>query len=969
MTCFKISEVSRLKSGVIYTPLRVIARAKPVAISVLSQIASSVPMYWDFLAMTQNLMSNLTPLMNQYHRIKSEHKNSILFFRLGDFYEMFEDDAKTVSKILRLTLTSRQNVPMCGIPHHSYKYYVARLIKEGFSVAVCEQMEDPSKAKGLVKREVVRVITSGTVLEENLLEAKINNFLCAIYPALPEKTFRKGRVHPFEIQNPDNIGIRNGTLCHFAVAFIDVSTGDFFYQTISDDQHCRKLNLQLAKYTPSEILLPKSCQENLNLIKTIKKEKTILTFMDDINFSPEIGGSERSFQRPRQDLVAGDRSTGTTGSKDPVLPCDGILRFEMGMEENENTKIVCSAIISYIQKTQPNVLTNIRKIRKITNSDFMVLDELVIKNLELVEGFSSGNRSGSLFEIMDKTITSMGARLIRKSILEPLLDTKNISERYDAVEFFITNGLLRMEIREILSNCQDIERLLSRISAQTANGRDLIALKKSLMVIPLIKNKISEVIKSSDFLGNSEIIKNYFSDLKTVDEVVHLIEKSIMNEPPATIKEGGLIKTEYNSDLDELKFVSRNAKDWIAKFETDEKQRTRIQSLKVRYNSVFGYFIEITKANLDKVPQDYIRKQTISNGERFITEALKQKEAMIFGAEEKISALEYEIFLEIRQEIIRNIEVIQTNAKAIAGIDMFSALSELAVENRYIRPSVNSTSTIKITDGRHPVIEKILGGQFVPNDILLGNEKRIAIITGPNMSGKSTYLRQTALIIILAQMGSFVPAKEAEIGIVDSIFTRIGASDRLTQGESTFMVEMKEVSNILGNATKKSFILLDEVGRGTSTFDGLSIAWATIEYLRPLGAKVLFATHYFELTELADIYAFEIINLSVSVKEWKDDVLFLHKIVEGSADKSYGIHVAKIAGLPKKVIDRSEELLAFFEKNYNKKNPEQTELFIPPDEKILTKSPILDEIEKTNPDELSPKDALEKLYEWKKRIK
>ncbi|HAX61052.1 MAG TPA: DNA mismatch repair protein MutS [Elusimicrobia bacterium] len=873
----------------------------------------------DFLLKFEKpfFMSKLTPLMNQYHLIKDKHKNSILFFRLGDFYEMFDDDAKTASKVLRLTLTSRQNVPMCGIPYHSYKYYVARLIREGFSVAICEQMEDPSKSKGLVKREVVRVITSGTVLEENLLEAKINNFLCAIYP------YNSG----------------------FAVAFIDVSTGDFYNLSISDDRNLRKLNMQLSKYTPSEIILPKSEQENTNLIKTIKKEKTTLTFIDNINFSPEIAE-------------------------------DTSLKFQFSDMENdrreslldENTRIVCSAIISYLKKTQQDVLANVQKIRKITGNDFMTLDELAIKNLELVEGISSGSRTGSLFEIMDKTVTSMGARLLRKSILEPLLDIKNISERQDAIEFFIINGLLRMEIREILQNCQDIERLLSRISAQTANGRDLVALKKSLMVIPQIKSKISETIKSSDFLGSSEIIKNYFSDLKTVDEVVNLIEKSIVNEPPATIKEGGLIKTGYNSDLDELKFISKNAKDWIAKFETDEKQRTQIQSLKVRYNSVFGYFIEITKANLDKVPPDYIRKQTIANGERFITEALKQKEAMIFGAEEKRAALEYEIFLKIRQEIMQDIEVIQTNAKAIAGIDMFSSLAELASENRYIRPSVNSTSTIKITDGRHPVIEKILGEQFVPNDILLDNEKRIAIITGPNMSGKSTYLRQAALIIIMSQMGSFVPAKEAEIGIVDSIFTRIGASDRLTAGESTFMVEMKEVSNILGNATKKSFILLDEVGRGTSTFDGLSIAWATIEYLRPLGAKVLFATHYFELTELADIYDGERINLSVAVKEWKNDVLFLHKIVEGCADKSYGIHVAKIAGLPKKVIDRSEELLAFFEKNYNKKNPRQPELFIPPDEKILTKSPVLDEIEKTEPDEMKPLDALQKIYEWKRRI-
>lgn len=866
-------------------------------------------------------MSKLTPLMDQYRRIKNKYANSILFFRLGDFYEMFDGDAKTASKVLRLTLTSRQEVPMCGIPHHSYKYYVARLIKEGFSVAICEQMEDPSKVKGLVKREVVRVITSGTILEENLLEAKTNNFLCAICPS----------------------GINGSGDIGFAAAFIDISTGDFFCSTVTDDRHYRKLNLQLAKFTPSEIILPAAEQKNSDLISAVKKEKTVLTFMDDIFFRSADAGQ----------LTA---------------------KFGIGPEENENIKNVCSAVLSYIGKTQPDTMRNMEKIpnffqriRKITDGDFMALDELAIKNLELVEGITSGNRNGSLFETMDKTVTSMGARLLRKSILEPLLDTKTISERQDAVDFFITNGFLRMEIREALKNCQDIERILSRISAMTANGRDMAALKKSLAVIPSIKNKISEAIKSSDFLGSSSVVKNYFSDLTTPDEVINIIEKSIVEEPPATIREGGIIKTGYDKDLDELKFISKNAKDWIAKLETDEKQRTQINSLKIKYNSVFGYFIEITRANLDKVPADYIRKQTIANGERFITEALKQKESMILGAQEKIAALEYEIFLQIRIRILQHIEAIQTNARAIAGIDMFTAMAELAVENKYVRPNINSSQTVRISDGRHPVIEKILGGQFVPNDVSLDGEKRIALITGPNMSGKSTYLRQTALLIIMAQTGSFVPAKEAEIGIVDAVFTRIGASDRLTSGESTFMVEMKEVANILENATKKSFILLDEVGRGTSTFDGISIAWSTVEHLMPRGAKVLFATHYFELTELADIHN-EVINLSVEVKEWKNDVIFLHKITEGSADKSYGIHVAKIAGLPAEVIGRSEELLAFFEKNYNKKNPAQTELFNPPDEKILMKSPVLDELEKTNPDEISPKDALKKIYDWKRRI-
>ncbi|HAM38395.1 MAG TPA: DNA mismatch repair protein MutS [Elusimicrobia bacterium] len=854
-------------------------------------------------------MSELTPLMRQYQQIKNNHKDSILFFRLGDFYEMFYDDAKTASRVLKLTLTARQKVPMCGVPYHSSKFYIAKLIKEGFSVAICEQMEDPSKVKGLVKREVVRVITSGTVLEDNLLESKINNFLCAIYP-YDKKS---------------------------AIAFCDISTGEFFCQEIADDPNYRKLNLQLSKFTPSEILLPKSESENDNLIKSLRVSKTALNFIDNINFS--------------QDIVK-----------------EKLAKLNIGLPEEEYSRIVCSAIITYIEKNQPDILNNLKNIKKISYSDYMILDELAIKNLELVEGLTSASRSGSLFEAIDRTITSMGARLLRKSILEPLLDFKAISERQDAIEFFINNGLLRMEIREILKNCQDIERLLSKIIAQTANGRDLVALKKSLKTIPQIKNKTTEILKSTEFLGNSEIIRSYFSELKTLDDIVELIEKSVVDEPPPTIKDGNLIKDGYNKDLDELKFISKNAKDWIAKFEVEEKQRTQINSLKVKYNSVFGYFIEVTKTNLDKVPVDYIRKQTIATGERFITDALKQKESMILGAQEKISALEYDIFLKLRGQIMENSESIQLNAKAIAGIDMFSAFAELAVENNYIRPKVVDTDILNIEDGRHPVIEKVLSGKFVPNDLLLNREKRIAIITGPNMSGKSTYLRQTAIIIIMAQIGSFVPAKYAEIGIVDSVFTRIGASDRLTAGESTFMVEMKEVANILNNATSKSYILLDEVGRGTSTFDGISIAWATIEYLKPLGAKVLFATHYFELTELSNIHP-EIMNLNVSVKEWKGDVLFLHKIISGSADRSYGIHVGKLAGLPNIVIRRANELLAFFEKNYNNRENKQPELFVNRNNnKVLEISPLLEEIEKTNPDDMTPKDALQKIYEWKRRL-
>jgi len=853
-------------------------------------------------------MSNLTPLMEQYHRLKNNHKDSILFFRLGDFYEMFYDDAKTAAKVLRLTLTSRQDAPMCGIPHHSAKFYIARLIKEGFSVAISEQMEDPSKVKGLVKREVVRVITSGTLTDENLLEAKTNNFLCAIY--------------------------RNNS--DFAAGFADISTGDFFYQFIKDDPHGRKLSLQLVKFSPSEILLSVTEKDNPDLLKNINAKKTVVKFVEEINFSVEMN----------KDKISG---------------------FEYESSEDDLAMAPCVAIISYIEKTQPETLVNIKKISKISCNDFLALDELAVKNLELVEGLASGTRSGSLFGTIDRTVTPMGGRLLRKSLLEPLLDIQEISDRHDAVEFFIRNGLLRIETRNILNSCQDIERILARISAQTANARDMSALKKSLMTIPAIKIKIQEALKSPNILGEPKIIKNNFLNLKPLDSVVELIEKAIVPEPPQTIKDGGIIKDGYNKDLDELRFMSRNAREWILQFEAEEKQRTQIQSLKVRYNSVFGYYIEVTKANLDKVPQDYIRKQTIANGERFITETLKQKESMILGAEEKISALEYGIFLNIRGIILQNISDIQVNAKAIASIDMCSALAETAVANNYVRPVFNNENKIDIADGRHPVVETMLDGKFISNDLLFDDTKKIAVITGPNMSGKSTYLRQAALITIMAQMGSFVPAREAKLCIIDSIFTRIGASDRLTRGESTFMVEMKELAGILANASPRSLILLDEVGRGTSTFDGISIAWATIEYLKPLGSFVLFATHYFELTELANIHE-KIFNLNVSVKEWKGEVLFLHKIVDGSADKSYGIHVAKIAGIPQKVIGRAKVLLEFFENNSARSNQSQPELFDLKKEAIPQQSPILEELEVINTDDLSPKAALEKIYEWKKKL-
>ncbi|OQA92303.1 MAG: DNA mismatch repair protein MutS [Elusimicrobia bacterium ADurb.Bin231] len=855
-------------------------------------------------------MPENTPLMEQYNRLKAMHRDSILFFRLGDFYEMFSDDARTASKILNLTLTARQGIPMCGVPHHSAKYYIARLIKEGFTVAIADQMEDPSKVKGLVKREVVRVITSGTLLDENFLESKTNNFLCAVSP------------------------LQNG----YSVALSDVSTGEFVYQHITNDVSGRKLSILLVRFNPAEIILPISSKTNGMLCKIIANFTASVKFVEDINFASGINSGK----------LAG---------------------FDLDMPDNTEELSACIAVVIYIEKTQPGVLQSIKKIKKISSSDYMQLDELAVRNLELVKGISTGTRGNSLFEAIDRTITPMGGRLLNKSILEPLLDVSEISERQDAVEFFIRNDLLRLEIRDVLKNFQDVERILSKLSAQTANAKDLVALKNSLKTVPTIKVKISHALKSAELLGDSFLVRDGVSNLSEIIEVISLIEKAVVDEPPHTVKEGGIIKDSYSTDLDELRSVSRNAKDWILAFESQEKERTGIQSLKVKYNSVFGYFIEVTKSNLDKVPSDYVRKQTISTGERFITESLKQKESMILGSQERIANLEYDIFDGIRLKVLHYIKEIQSIAAAIASLDLFASLAEIAVENDYVRPKINNGKMLVIKDGRHPVIERVLGNNFVPNDVLLDSSRRIAVITGPNMSGKSTYLRQTALIAILAQMGSFVPAAEADIGIIDAIFTRIGASDRLSHGESTFMVEMKEVAAILANVTPRSIILLDEVGRGTSTFDGISIAWSVLEYLRPFGAFVLFATHYFELTELSNIHP-EIINLNVAVKEWKGDVLFLHKIINGSADKSYGIHVAKIAGLPEKVLSRSKQLLTFFENNYSKKDDAQPELFscTPQAKDVSASSDVEDEIESLDIDGLAPKQALEKIYYWKKKL-
>ncbi|SNR88074.1 DNA mismatch repair protein MutS [Anaerovirgula multivorans] len=808
-------------------------------------------------------MKKLTPMMEQYMEIKNQYNDTLLLFRLGDFYELFFDDALVASRELEITLTGRdcgleERAPMCGVPYHSVNNYINKLIIKGYKVAICDQVEDAAEAKGIVKRDVVRVITPGTLIDTELLEEKKNNYLMSIYG--------KGK----------GVGI----------TYVDISTGELLTTEIVKEKFKENLHDEICKVHPKEIIyyvedpllkdLITDCGEKLNLY---------INDYEDWHFDYEY-------------------ATKQLKSHFNTISIEG-LGFEYKHLGVQST----GALIDYLKSTQKRTLNHLKRIQVYTLKDTMILDLNTRRNLELTETIREKKKKGSLLWVLDKTMTSMGGRLLRRWIEEPLLDIESINNRLSIVEIFKEDLLLRKELKEYLKDIYDLERLSGKIAYGTVNPRDLIALKNSIACLPAIKDLLSN--KESTFL------QDILSKISNHEEVKHLIENAILDEPSINVKEGNIIKNGYNQDVDELRYASKEGKSWISSLETKERERTGIKSLKIGYNKIFGYYLEVTKSNLHMVPNDYIRKQTLANCERYITPELKEMESKVLGAEEKVITLEYQLFLEIRKEIEKEVPNIQNTAQSIAQLDALYSLAESAYENGYIKPLVNNDHKIIISNGRHPVVEKMINNNgFISNDTIIDREKHeISIITGPNMAGKSTYMRQVALIVLMAQIGSFIPAESATIGVVDRIFTRVGASDDLSQGQSTFMVEMSEMANILSNATMNSLLILDEIGRGTSTFDGLSIAWAVIEHIsQALKCKTLFSTHYHELTELEGIIE-GVKNYRIAVKEEEDNIVFLRKVIEGSADKSYGIQVAKLAGLPTAVIGRAQKILMDLEKN------------------------------------------------------
>ena len=818
-------------------------------------------------------MPEPTPMIKQYLRMKAEYPDTLLFFRMGDFYEMFYQDAEVASKALQITLTSRkttkqgEDVPLCGVPYHAVDTYLARLIRQGFRVAICEQVEDPKKAKGIVKREVVRVVTPGTVLDTSLLEAKENNFIAAIFSSAPENQKKHSRQIP-----------------QLGLALLDLSTGEFYLGELAGTQRFQKLLDELQRFEPKEILIPESHEHEATLA-----ERRV---MEEYNAACLTTYPDSAFQY--------------RSAKNVLLE-----HFEVhslagfGCQDAPHGIAAAGALLQYVQETQKTALPHIRKLSVLRTENFMLIDYATQRNLELYKTITDHSRSGSLLGLLDKTMTSMGGRMLQRWMRYPLVDVQEIQERLEAVQEFKEDLIVRGDLRDQLQGIHDLERLITRLTLSAANARDLVALKFSLFRIPELRSLLAS--------ARAPLIIRLINACDELQDVAQLIGQAIVDEPPVTLREGRLIRSGYHAELDELRSISKEGKTWIAGLERKERNRTKINSLKIKYNKVFGYFIEVTKPNLHLVPDDYIIKQTLVNAVRYITPELKEYEEKVLGAEDKILDLEYTLFQEIRKTVTQEVERVMRTAENIAMLDVLAALAEVADHNRYVRPDVNESDRIDIKEGRHPVIEQMkLGEPFIPNDTLVDcQDNQFLILTGPNMAGKSTYIRQVALITLMAQIGSFVPAKKAEIGVVDRIFTRIGASDNLSRGESTFMVEMNETANILNNATHKSLLILDEIGRGTSTFDGMSIAWAVAEYIcqqETIGARTLFATHYHELTELAEVLS-GVKNYTIAVREWQDQVIFLRKIIAGGADQSYGIHVAKLAGLPLPVIERAQRIL------------------------------------------------------------
>lgn len=810
-----------------------------------------------------------SPMMQNYITTKSQYLDCILCYRLGDFYEMFFEDAIITSKELELTLTGKdcgleERAPMCGIPHHAVNSYIPKLVEKGYKVAICEQLEDPKQAKGIVKRDVIKVITPGTIVDGALLEEKRNNFIMSIY--------KEGMF--------------------FGVAVCDISTGDFYSTEIKEDNNFSKLLDEISRYNPQELVINKMMNESSEEIKQIKQRFDVFISIEK------------------------DENT-LTGEYSFINDSKNIKNeFEIIDENNNNVDIdkkmfaVCAinGLMQYIQNTQKQMPQNLNKIVVYETRKYMALDINARRNLELTEKMRDKSKKGTLLWVLDRTNTSMGGRLLRRWVSDPLIDVTDINDRLNTVKELKENNILRDDIIQSLKSVYDIERLAGKISYGTANARDLISLKNSVSQLPDLKNILTN--------AKSNLLSNLYKSLDTLEDIYELINVAIVDDPPITLKDGGIIKKGYNEDVDKLIDLTTNGRKWLVDIEAKERELTGIKSLKIGYNKVFGYYIEITKSFIKLVPQDrYIRKQTLTTGERYITEELKNMENQIVGAQEKIVNLEYDEFVKIRNKIEENAKRLQMAANIVAKIDVLCSLAQVAEDMNYCMPIIDDSETIEIKDGRHPVVEKILpAGAFVQNDAYLNSdENRLNIITGPNMAGKSTYMRQVALITLMAQIGSFVPASYAKIGIVDKIFTRVGASDDLAMGESTFMVEMMEVATILKNATSKSLVILDEIGRGTSTYDGLSIAWAVAEQISKIKSKTLFATHYHELTDLENKLE-GTKNYHIAVKERGEDVIFLRKIIEGGTDESYGVHVAKLAGVPREVTKRANEILKSLER-------------------------------------------------------
>ena len=880
-------------------------------------------------------MSNeLTPMMKQYMQTKEEYKDCILFYRLGDFYEMFFDDALTASKELEITLTGKncgleERAPMCGIPYHAVDSYLNRLVSKGYKVAICEQVEDPKTAKGIVKREVIRVVTPGTNLDtQGLDETKNNYIMCIVYMA-------------------DRYGL----------SVADVTTGEYLVTELDSQT---KLMDELYKFMPSEIVCNEAFyMSGLDLDDLKNRLHMAIYSLEAWYFDDALC-----------------RETLQEHFKVASLEGIGLSDYECGM-------IASGALLKYLEETQKNSLSHMSRLTRYATGNYMVLDSATRRNLELVETLREKQKRGSLLWVLDKTKTAMGARTLRKYVEQPLIDKESIVKRLDAVAELKDNAICREEIREYLNPVYDLERLVGKITYQSANPRDLIAFQSSLSMLPSVKCILKDM--------ESDLLKEIYEELDPLEELCDLVGRAIQEEPPLAMKEGGINKDGYNEEVDRLRKAKSEGKNWLADLETKEREKTGIKNLRIRYNKVFGYYLEVTNSSKDLVPDYYTRKQTLANAERYIIPELKELEDTILGAEDKLCALEYELYCEVRNTIAAELTRIQRTAKAVAKLDVIASLALVAERNNYVRPKINEKGVIDIRDGRHPVVEKMIpNDMFIANDTYLDDKKqRISIITGPNMAGKSTYMRQAALIVLMAQLGSFVPASSANIGLVDRIFTRVGASDDLASGQSTFMVEMNEVANILRNATSKSLLILDEIGRGTSTFDGLSIAWAVVEYIsnsKLLGAKTLFATHYHELTELEGKIS-NVNNYCIAVKEKGDDIVFLRKIVKGGADKSYGIQVAKLAGVPDPVINRAKEIVEelvtaditgkvkdIAVQGSETKKKTQKKL----DEVDLTQfslfdtvkdDDVLNELKELDISHMTPMDAMNKLYQLQNKLR